>query len=63
MIANCDEYINNGHLNDEAKAMYIDAMLMNSEKLLPLPIRLHVEDCIICKKEILAVYTALNDSK
>lgn len=51
-----DNYFNNGHLNDDAFALFLDALVLDKVNLLPSMIRSHVEDCQQCKLEMLALY-------
>lgn len=53
---NLKEYFNKNHLNDVTIALFVDAMVLNKEVLLPEEVRAHVEDCQHCKEEILALY-------
>ena len=45
-----------GHLNDEAVALFVDSLLLNTQDQVPEEITLHVEDCIKCKHEITDLY-------
>lgn len=51
-----NSYFKEGHLQDEALALFADALLLNKVESLPLAIRNHVEDCQQCKIEIMALY-------
>lgn len=52
-----------GHLNDEYVSLYIDAHLLNKVKELPYEILKHVEDCNICKQNIIDGYDILKTIK
>ncbi|NJK87811.1 MAG: hypothetical protein HC906_19435 [Bacteroidales bacterium] len=47
------------HLNEEAIALYADALIRGTRDSLPEFILGHVEDCQLCRKEILAVYDVM----
>lgn len=51
-----DSYFDKDHLNDEALALFAEAMMLNRQEVLPEVVREHVEDCLQCKKEIIALY-------
>jgi hypothetical protein len=53
---NFDNYFNNGHLNEDAFALFLDALVLDKVSMLPSIIRSHVEDCQQCKIEVLALY-------
>ena len=46
---------NDAHLNEEALALYVDALELNKVHLLPDVILLHVNECVECKSEIAEV--------
>jgi hypothetical protein len=54
-----DNYFFENHLNDEAKALYADALILDKLDLLPVALLNHVEECQQCKKEIFAIYEIL----
>jgi len=45
-----------GHLNDEAIALFSDALILKREEMLDIGIRNHVENCQQCRKEVFAIY-------
>ena len=45
-----------GHLNDEAIALFSDALILKREEMLDIEIRNHVENCQQCRKEVFAIY-------
>jgi|GEM_PF-2979792 len=51
-----------GHLNDEYINLYIDAHLLDKVKELPYEILEHVEDCKICKQNIIDGYDVLKNT-
>jgi hypothetical protein len=58
-VEDSDNYFFENHLNDEAQALYADALVLDKSNLLPVVILNHVEECQQCKKEILAVYEVI----
>ena len=50
-----------GHLNEEACALWVDALSENNMGALPEPVARHGEECLACKKKILTVQRLLND--
>jgi ferric-dicitrate binding protein FerR (iron transport regulator) len=58
-----DNYFIDHHLNDEAIALFADALFLNEEEKMPDVIRNHAEDCQDCKKEIIATYDILLQDK
>lgn len=58
-----ERYFENEHLNDEARALFCDAMLFGKEDRLPVSIRDHVESCNQCKQQIIALYEVMKRDK
>ncbi len=56
---NTGNYFLEGHLNEEAFALYADALILGKENRLPDVILDHAESCQQCKKEIFALYTIM----
>jgi len=52
-----------GHLNEEACALWVDALSENNVAALPEPVVSHGEECLACKKKILTVQRLLNDKE
>lgn len=52
-----------GHLNEEACALWVDALSENTVATLPEPVARHGEECLACKKKILTVQRLLNDKE
>ena len=50
-----------GHLNEEACALWVDALSENNVAALPEPVARHGEECLACKKKILMVQRLLNE--
>ncbi len=48
-----------GHLQEEGVAAYVDALRSGSLTSLPHDLLLHVEDCLACKKQVTSVYSFL----
>jgi len=51
----------NGHLNDEGVALFVDALKLDTVNQIPEQIRRHVEDCAECKTSITGVLTLLEE--
>ena len=56
-----DDYFNNGHLNDEALALSADALMFNEQRLLPVSVQSHQEECVVCKTEVISIYQILQE--
>jgi hypothetical protein len=56
---NSDIYFNNGHLNDEGIALYVDALILNREGILSIEIHEHIQICHQCKEEAFALYAVM----
>ena len=57
-----NQYISEtGHLKDEYLNLYIEAHLINAVKYLPSDVLEHVENCKLCKDEIINGYDTLKD--
>ncbi len=50
-----------GHLNEEACALWVDALSENNVVALPEPVARHGEECLVCKRKILTVQRLLNN--
>ena len=50
-----------GHLNEEGVSLYSDASIKNKLDKLPPKLLEHVEDCLMCKKEIIELYDIVNE--
>ncbi|HNW73551.1 MAG TPA: hypothetical protein PKN44_07990 [Bacteroidales bacterium] len=51
-----------GHLNDEACAMWVDALNEGREHELPVELKLHTDTCLSCKQRILTIHRLTNTS-
>lgn len=60
---NRDYFTDEGHLNEEYIALYVDALILSKVDNLPLPVLEHVEDCMQCKTGIIDLYEILKDHK
>ena len=45
-----------GHLNEENIALYLDALSLDKVEKLPVPVLEHVEDCMDCKTDIIDLF-------
>jgi len=52
-------YFSKGHLNNEGIALYVDALAIQKEEMLPVDIHEHMQDCYNCKKEAFALYAVM----
>jgi hypothetical protein len=52
-------YFSKGHLNNEGIALYVDALAIHKEEMLPVDIHEHMQDCYECKKEAFALYAVM----
>lgn len=55
MDETANNYFFEGHLNDEAVALYAEAINSDDFDSIPEILLLHVEDCLICKKKIITI--------
>ncbi len=51
-----DYFDKEGHLTPDSAAMWVDAVVDGKLNELPVVIQKHIEDCIICKQEVIALY-------
>ena len=52
-----------GHLDENHIALYVDALILDKVEKLPIPVLEHVEDCMDCKKDIIELFEILQSSK
>ena len=60
MIGGYNLFDRDAHLNEEALALYVDALKLNKVYLLPGAILRHVSDCAECKSEIVEVFSLVD---
>lgn len=51
----------NGHLNDDASALMVEAMLRDKIEIVPEPVREHVEECETCRSTIIELVSFLRN--
>ncbi|MGA7161155.1 MAG: hypothetical protein WBZ48_09135 [Bacteroidota bacterium] len=54
---------NDAHLNEEALALYVDALELNKVYLLPDAVLLHVKECAECKSDIIEVLAFVDEQE
>lgn len=52
-----------GHLDDNAIALYVDALILDKVEAQPASVLQHVEDCMQCKTSIIGLYEVLKDNE
>jgi len=61
-LASAVDYFNKDrHLNDEGVALYVDALKLDKQNLLPAKVVEHVEDCQTCKATIFDLHEMLRE--
>lgn len=58
-----NEYFFENHLNNEAIGLCAEALILDKQKLLPESLQNHMEECIHCKKEVIAIFDILKTNK
>jgi hypothetical protein len=58
---NLGDYFIKGHLNEDALALFADALVLKKEDSLPAAIRNHVEECQQCKIEVFGLYEIMKN--
>ena len=49
------------HLSEEGIALYVDALKLNRANELPSDVSVHVENCDVCKEQVIGVFELLKD--
>jgi hypothetical protein len=60
-MANDNFFFEDSHLTEDGIFLYVDALKLNAVDDIPVEIRLHVETCLSCKKQIITLFDATEE--